>query len=74
MSCAAHSPFLPCLASSMTRETPQQVMRTQNLTRRDPDVRDVRINVKFDQYGYLDIEEARQGRNGECCIKYVLSY
>ena len=49
----------------MTRETPQQVMRTQNLTRRDPDVRDVRINVKFDQYGYLDIEEARQGRNGE---------
>lgn len=49
----------------MTRETPQQVMRTQNLTRRDPDVKDVRINVKFDQYGYLDIEEARQGRNGE---------
>ena len=49
----------------MTRETPQQVMRTQNLTRRDPDVRDVRMNVKFDQYGYLDIEEARQGRNGE---------
>lgn len=49
----------------MTRETPQQVMKTQNLTRRDPDVRDVRINVKFDQYGYLDIEEARQGRNGE---------
>ena len=47
------------------RETPQQVMKTQNLTRRDPDVRDVRINVKFDQYGYLDIEEARQGRNGE---------
>lgn len=49
----------------VTRETPQQVMRTQNLTKRDQDVRDVRINIKFDQYGYMDIEEARQGRNGE---------
>lgn len=49
----------------ITRETPQQVMRTQNLTKRDQDVRDVRINIKFDQYGYMDIEEARQGRNGE---------
>lgn len=47
------------------REVPQQVMKTQNLTGRDQDVRDIRINVKFDQYGYLDIEEARQGRNGE---------
>lgn len=47
------------------REIPQQVMKTQNLTGRDQDVRDIRINVKFDQYGYLDIEEARQGRNGE---------
>ena len=49
----------------ITRETPQQVMRTQNLTKRDQDIRDIRINVKFDQYGYWDIEEARQGRNGE---------
>lgn len=49
----------------VTRETPQQVMRTQNLTKRDQDVRDVRINIKFDQYGYMDIEEARQGRNEE---------
>ena len=49
----------------VTRETPQQVMRTQNLTKRDQDVRDVRINIKFDQYGYMDIEEARQGKNGE---------
>lgn len=48
-----------------TRETPQQVMNTQNLAKRDPDVRAVRINVKFDQYGYMDLEEARQGRNGE---------
>ncbi len=40
-------------------------MRTQNLTKRDQDVRDVRINIKFDQYGYMDIEEARQGKNGE---------
>ena len=43
----------------------RQEMRTQNLTGRDQDIRDIRINVKFDQYGYLDIEEARQGRNGE---------
>lgn len=49
----------------ITKEIPQQVMGTQNLTRRDQDVRDVRINVKFDQYGYMDIEEARQGKNGE---------
>ena len=49
----------------ITRETPQQVMRTQNLSGRVQDIRDIRINVKFDQYGYLDIEEARQGRNGE---------
>ena len=49
----------------ITRGTPQQVMRTQNLTGRDQDIRDIRINIKFDQYGYLDIEEARQGRNGE---------
>lgn len=49
----------------MQREVPQQVMKTQNLTGRDEDVRDIRINVKFDTYGYLDIEEARQGKNGK---------
>lgn len=47
------------------KEIPHQVMQTQNLATRDQDIRDIRINVKFDQYGYLDIEEARQGRNGE---------
>ena len=51
--------------NSVTKETPYQVMKTKNLTGRDQDVRDVRINVKVDIYGYLDIEEARQGRSGE---------
>ncbi len=49
----------------VTKETPYQVMKTKNLTGRDQDVRDIRINVKVDIYGYLDIEEARQGRSGE---------
>lgn len=46
----------------VTREVPNQVMRTQNLSRRDGDVRDIRFNIKFDKYGYMDIEEARQGK------------
>ena len=49
----------------VTREVPNQVMNTQNLSKRDQDIRDIRINVKFDTYGYMDIEEARQGKNGE---------
>ncbi len=49
----------------VTKESPQQVMQTRNLTGRDQDIRDVRINIKFDTYGYLDIEEARQGKKGE---------
>lgn len=50
----------------VTKESPQQVMQTRNLTGRDQDIKDVRINIKFDTYGYLDIEEARQGKKGEC--------
>lgn len=49
----------------VTKESPQQVMQTRNLTGRDQDVRDVRINIKFDIYGYLYLEEARQGNEGE---------
>lgn len=51
----------------VTKESPQQVMQTRNLTGRDQDIKDVRINIKFDTYGYLDIEEARQGKkeNGQ---------
>lgn len=49
----------------VTREVPKQVMRTQNLSRRDQDIKDIRFNIKFDTYGYMDIEEARQGSNGE---------
>lgn len=49
----------------VTKESPQQVMQTRNLTGRDQDIRDVRINIKFDTYGYPYAEEARQGKNGE---------
>ena len=34
----------------VTKESPQQVMQTRNLTGRDQDIRDVRINIKFDTY------------------------
>lgn len=49
----------------VTKESPQQVMQTRNLTGRDQDIRDVRINIKFDTYGYPYAEEARQGKNGK---------
>lgn len=49
----------------VTKETPQQVMKTQGLTGKDKDIRDIRFNIKLDSYGYIEIEEARQGRNGE---------
>lgn len=49
----------------VTKESPQQVMQTRNLTGRDQDIRDVRINIKFDTYGYPYAEEARQGNEGE---------
>ena len=49
----------------VTKESPQQVMQTRNLTGRDQDIRDVRINIKFDTYGYPYAEEARQGKKGE---------
>lgn len=49
----------------VTKESPQQVMQTRNLTGRDQDIRDVRINIKFDTYGYPYAEEARQGKEGK---------
>lgn len=49
----------------VTKESPQQVMQTRNLTGRNQDIRDVRINIKFDTYGYPYAEEARQGNNGK---------
>ena len=49
----------------VTKEVPYQVMRTKGLNNVDKDIRDVRISVNIDTYGYLDIEEARQGKNGE---------
>lgn len=50
---------------SVTKEVPHQVMKTKGLNNVDKDIRDIRINIKIDTYGYLDIEEARQGQNGE---------
>ena len=49
----------------VTREVPYKVMKTKNLNNIDKDIRDIRINIKLDTYGYLDIEEARQGKNGD---------
>lgn len=51
--------------NSVTKEVPHQVMKTKGLNNVDKDIRDIRINIKIDTYGYLDIEEARQGQNGE---------
>ncbi len=51
--------------SPVTKEVPYQVMKTKGLNNVDKDIRDIRINIKIDTYGYLDIEEARQGKNGE---------
>ena len=47
------------------KEVPHQTMKTKGLNNVDKDIRDIRINIKIDTYGYLDIEEARQGQNGE---------
>lgn len=55
----------------VTKESPQQVMQTRNLTGRDQDVRDVRINIKFDTYGYPYAEEARQGKKGELASQAI---
>lgn len=49
----------------VTKNVPYQVMKTKGLNNIDKDIRDIRININIDSYGYLDIEEARQGRNGE---------
>ena len=49
----------------VTRQVPYQIMKTKGLNTADSDIRDIRIAINIDQYGYLDIEEARQGKNGE---------
>lgn len=49
----------------VTKEVPYQTMKTKGLNNVDKDIRDIRINIKIDTYGYLDIEEARQGKNGD---------
>lgn len=49
----------------VTKEVPYQTMKTKGLNNIDKDIRDIRINIKIDTYGYLDIEEARQGKNGD---------
>ena len=47
------------------RQVPYQVMKTKGLNSVDQDIRDIRISIHIDAYGYLEIEEARQGREGE---------
>lgn len=49
----------------VTKEVPYQVMQTKGLNNVDKDIRDVRISVNIDIYGYLELEESRQGKNGE---------
>ena len=53
-------------ANDVTREVPDQVMQTA-LKSNNTNIRNngIRINIKIDTYGYLDIEEARQGDKGE---------
>lgn len=40
-------------------------MKTKGLNSADKDIRDIRMTVEIDAYGYLSIQEARQGKNGE---------
>ena len=49
----------------VTKEVPYQVMRTKGLNNADKDIRDIRISITIDTYGYLEIAETRQGKNGE---------
>lgn len=49
----------------VTKQVPYQVMQTQNLNKRDEDIKDIRLNVNIDMYGYMTIEESRQGKNGK---------
>ena len=49
----------------VTKEVPYQVMKTKGLNNVDKDIRDIRMTVEIDAYGYLSIGEARQGKNGE---------
>ncbi len=49
----------------VTKEVPYQVMKTKGLNNADKDIRDIRLTIEIDTYGYLNIGEARQGKNGE---------
>ncbi len=49
----------------VTKEVPYQVMKTKGLSNVDKDIRDVRMTIDIDTYGYLEISESRQGQNGE---------
>ena len=49
----------------VTKEVPYQVMKTKGLNNADKDIRDIRMTIEIDTYGYLNIGEARQGKNGE---------
>lgn len=51
--------------NDVKKEIPYQVMKTKGLNNVDKDIRDIRISVNIDSYGYLELEETRQGSNGE---------
>ena len=50
---------------TVTKEVPYQVMKTRGLNSADKDIRDIRMTIEIDAYGYLNIGEARQGKNGQ---------
>ena len=49
----------------VTKQIPYQTMKTKGLNHVDKDIREIQIAIEIDQYGYLEIAENRQGRNGE---------
>lgn len=51
--------------NDVKRQVPHQVMKTKGLNNVDKDVKDIRISINIDSYGYLKLEETRQGTNGE---------
>ena len=49
----------------VVKQVPYQTMLTKNLNNVDKDIREIRINIDIDTYGYLEISEAREGTNGK---------
>ncbi len=47
------------------KQVPYQTMQTKGLNHVDKDIKDIRICIDMDAYGYIQIKEARQGNNGK---------